>query len=167
MPEIIYQDPILKKYADLITASTNKFKRIYYGDPIRIGVSELPALIISKIGTRVTNHNNVEDLHEVSISFTVVTDVRDTISDDKDMVSGVNSLYNLIEGRKADDYSLREDSLLYILRHSVELDSKYDLRTDFNTATKVDYGMTMGKRKPDAWAIEGTVEITANFSADR
>lgn len=161
-----YTDPIMKKYADVIRSASSLFKRVYYGDPIRIGNSELPALIIAKVDTRVANHSNVEDLHAIRLSFTVVSDVRDTISDDKEMVRGVNSLYNLMEGR-GDDYKLKTNSLLYILRHNVEIDVANNLRTDLNTMTSVDYGMTMGKRKDGAWSLEGTLEVVANFTQVR
>lgn len=167
MSEIQYQDPILRKYADLILANTNAFKRVYFGDPIRIGASELPALILAKVDSNVGNLSNAEDLHEVRISLTVVTDVRDTISDDKTMVSGVNALYNLMEGRQEGTYQLKPTSLLYILRHNVEVDVANNLRTDLSGRTRVDYGMTMDKRAPSSWSIEGTVEITATFSQVR
>ena len=143
MSNEIYRDPILKKYADMIQAGTKQYKRIFYGDPIRIGVSELPALVLAKIETRVSNYTSAEDRHDIRISMTVVTDVRATISDDKEMVKGVNSLYNLIEGRSDDDYTLKTDSLLYLLRHNVELDSGKNLRTDLDSMTQVQYGMTM------------------------
>lgn len=163
-----YTDPILKKYVDLITGSTNRFKRVYYGDPLRIGASELPALIIAKVDTQVANLTNVDDIHNIRISLTVVTDIRDTISDEKTMVAGVNSLYNIIEGRD-EAYQLKTDSLLYILRHNVEIDVAHNLRTDISTMSHIDYGMTIGKRGENAssWAIEGTLDLTANFTQVR
>jgi hypothetical protein len=161
-----YKDPILKKYANLIEGATKAFKQIYYGDPIRIGVSSLPALVLAKIDTRVGNMTNQEDMHQIRISLTVVTDVRDTINEDKTMVSGVNALYDLMEGRNA-DYTLKSTSLLYILRHSVELDPGKNLRTDLNSMSRIDYGMTMGKRQENSWSIEGTLELTANFTQPR
>lgn len=166
MENEIYRDPILQKYIALIESKTRRFKRIYFGDPVRIGVSELPALIIAKIDTTIKNLSNVEDLHEVRLSFTVVTDIRETINDDKTMVAGVNSLYNLIEGRNA-NYTLQTESLMGILRHNVEIDTVNNLRTDLNTMSRVDYAMTMGKRQPGAWAIEGVVDVMANFTQIR
>lgn len=160
-----YTDPVMKKYGDLIDAS-QRFKRIYYGDPIRIGSSELPALIIAKIDTKVNKLTNAEDRHDIRLSFTVVTDVRDTISEDKTMVRGVNELYNLMEGRQA-NFQLKADSLLYMLRHNIVLDDANNLRTDLSSMSSVDYGMTIGKRQEGAWSIEGTLEITATFTQIR
>lgn len=166
MSNQIYQDPVLKKYGQLIESS-KLFKSIFYGDPIRIGSSELPALIIAKIDTRVGKFTNSEDAHEMRISFTAVTDVRDTIGEDKEMVRGVNSLYNLMEGRQESTYQLKTDSLLYILRHNEVVDAANNLRTDLSSVSKIDYGMTIGKRKDAAWSIEGTLEITSSFTQVR
>lgn len=167
MAEQQYQDPILKKYVDTITAATKQFKRVYYGDPIRIGTSELPALIIAKVDSRVSNLTNQEDRHELRISLTVVTDIRNTISDDKEMVRGVNSLYDIMEGRQEGTYLLKPSSLLYIIRHNVELDVGNNLRTDLNTMSRVDYGMTIDKRMESSWSIEGMLELTAHFTQNR
>jgi len=163
MADDLYQDPILKKYADLINGKTSNFKRIYMGDPIRIGMSELPALILAKVDTSVKNLSNVEDEHSIRISLTVVTDVRETISDDKPMVRGVNQLYDLMEGRQDGTYKLKPESLLGIIRNNVEVDPGNNLRTDLSTSSRINYGMTMDKRKENSWAIEGMLEITAHF----
>ena len=157
-----YQDPIIKKYADLIQSKTNSFKRIYYGDPIRISASELPALVITKNDTMVENFSNTEDKHTIRLNFTIVADVRNTIGEDPTMVRGINNLYDLMEGRK-DDYTLKSNCLVGILRNNVEIDPAQNLRTDLSGFTKVDYGMTIDKRGENSFAMEGVVEINANF----
>lgn len=166
MDNQIYIDPILKKYADIITAGNKEIKRVYFGDPVRIGSSELPALILAKVDTRVSNHTNAEDRHDIRISISVVTDIRDTISDDRQIVPGVNSLYNLMEGRES-DYTLKTDSILYLIRHNAEIDIANNLRTDIDSLTQVGYGMTMGKRGETSWSIEGTIELLASFTQIR
>lgn len=165
MPQEEYKDPILVKYGDLISA-TKRYKRVFFGDPIRIASSELPALVIAKIDTRAGKFTNAEDIHEMRISFTVVTDVRNTISEDKLLVRGVNELYNLMEGRLT-NYQLKTDSLLYILRHNEIVDAANNLRTDLSSMSKIDYGMTMGKRQEESWSIEGTLEVTTSFTQVR
>jgi len=167
MPLDLKQDAILKKYAELITSKSKAFKRVYFGDPIRIPTSSLPALILAKVDTRVSNFSNAEDMHQIRLSFTVVTDIRNTITEDKEMVAGVNDLYNLVEGRDETTLELLPTSLLYILRHNAELDVAHNLRTDLDTMSTVSYGMTMGKRKEEAWSIEAMVELVANFTQVR
>lgn len=163
----LYTDPIMKKYVDTIHANTSAFKSVFYGDPIRVGVSELPCLIVAKVDTRVSNMTNAEDMHQIRLSFTVVTDIRNTLNEDKHMVAGVNALYNLMEGRQDGTYQLDPKSLLYILRHNVEIDPANNLRTDLNTMSRIEYGMTMGKRKEAAWSIEGMLELTCVYSQIR
>lgn len=161
-----YQDPIMKKYVELITDSTKIFKAVYYGDPIRIPASSLPALIVTKLDTKAGKLTSAEDEHEVHMSFTVVTDIRDTLSEDKTMAAGTNVLYNIMEGRNA-NYTLKEDSLLNILRHTIDIDPTYNLRTDLKTITGIDYGMTVGKRGENSFAMEAVINIVANFNQVR
>lgn len=158
-----YIDPVIKKYMDIVKAANPLVKTFYQGDPIRVPVSNLPALIISKTETRVSNHTNSEDEHGIQMTMTLITDIRKDIGDDKQIVAGINTLYDMLEGRDA-QYKLKSTSLLNILRTNAELDIAYNLRTDLVTVTRIDYGMTVGKRDQDAWAIEGTIQFVANFN---
>ena len=158
-----YSDPVIQKYADLIKSKTAVYKAIYFGDPIRIPASKLPALIIAKRATNTSYASNAEDRHDVQLVFTVVTDLRKDISDDTSLVAGVTSLYDLIEGRDPSTLVLKPECLISILRHNVDLNQNVQLYTDVSVPTKVDYGMTMGKRDEDHWGIEGTVTVTATL----
>lgn len=158
-----YKDPIIKAYTDLIKANTNIFKAFYIGDPIRVPISNLPALIISKNETRIGKLSNAEDEHGIAMILTVITDIRADIKDDKEFAPGINSLYNIIEGRESDTLKLKTDSILHILRNNLVVDAAKNLRTDLTTITRADYGMTIGKRAPDMWAIEAQIEFVASF----
>jgi|GEM_PF-3558759 len=165
----IYKDPILKKYIDLITSVVGNsfFKGIYYGDPIKVPVSNLPALIISKDETRVGNITNTEDEHLIALTITVITDIRNDISDDKAIAPGVASLYDIIEGRESDTLKLKTKSLIHILRNNLDVDVSLGLRTDLGSITRADYGMTVGKRDQEAWAIEAQIDFIAQFTQIR
>lgn len=162
IPPVQYKDPVLKTYVDLITSKTDAFKSIYYGDPIRIPASNLPALIVSKTMTDMTEFQNSEDEHNMQIIFTVVTDIRKDISDDKTMAPGTNSLYYLLEGRNT-DLTLRAESLAYILRHNVDVNQGLFLYTDVGSKTRISYAMTVGKRAEDQFGIEGSITIVAKL----
>ena len=163
---IPYKDPVLKKYANLITDTIKIFKEVYYGDPIRIPNSKLPCLILSKSETNVGQLDNAADEHSISILLTVVTDIREEIGMADDLSPGATRLYELIEARD-DDYSLKINTILDILRTNINVDVGNNLRTDLGTITHVDYGMTMGKRGPDAYAIEAEITFVAHFSQNR
>ena len=158
-----YKDPVIQKYIDLVKANTNIFKKFYIGDPIRVPVSMLPACIISKNETRIGKLTNVEDEHGMALILTVITDIRADIRDDKELAPGTTSLYNIIEGREDDTFKLKTDSILNILRGNIVVDAAHNLRTDLGSITRVDYGMTVGKRAPDMWSIEAQIEFVANF----
>lgn len=160
----IYIDPIAKKYVDLIKSKTNRFRRIYYRDPVRIGASELPVLIIEKLSTDSFKFDIYNDRHDLHYRLTIVTDIRNTISDDATLVPGMSELEDLMEGRLDDGtFMLKPDSLTDILRHNLDLDATHNLRTDLGKITRAQYGMTSGKRQPDAIAVEGTIDFVATF----
>lgn len=166
----LYQDPIILKYIDLIKGvfGNDFFKIFYQGDPIRIPISNLPAIIISKDETRVSNSgdggSNVEDAHQIALTLTVVTDIRDQINDDKAIAPGIAKLYDIMEGRDATTLKLKTKSILNVLRSNVDVDTALGLRTSLGTITRVDYGLTVGKREQEAWGIEAQLEFVAHFS---
>jgi len=162
----IYKDPIIKKYIDLIQSVVGMsfFKGVYYGDPIRVPVSNLPALIISKDETRVSNLTNADDEHLIALTLTVITDIRADIQDDKSIAPGTATLYDIMEGRESATLKLKAKSLLHILRNNLSVDTALGLRTDLGSITRVDYGMTVGKREQEAWAIEAQLEFIAHFT---
>jgi hypothetical protein len=161
----MYQDPVLTAYINLIKSKTGVFKAFYQAEPIRIPASDYPCLIISKRETRVGPLTNAEDEHGMAISITVIADVRQDLSTEDGAAAataGVARLYDIIEGRKA-DYTLKDTSLLDILRSNELVDATHGLRTDLGSMTRVDYGMTLRDRAPESWSIEGRVDIVATF----
>jgi hypothetical protein len=158
-----YEDPVIKKYLDTIKGIIGDTIKTYYiEDPIRIPSSNLPALIISSSETRVAKSTNIEDEHGMSFILTVITDIRQDIQDDKSVAGSKRKLKDIIEGRDS-NYKLKTNSILHILRTNINLDVAKNLRTDLTTVTRVDYGITVGKRQPEAWGIEAQVEFVAEF----
>ena len=166
----LYKDPILTKYIDLIKAAVGEgtFKEFYYGDPIKVPVSSLPALIIAKDETRASNllegGTNVDDAHQMAITIAVITDIRKDIQDDKAIAPGISTLYDIMEGRESATLKLKTKSLLHILRNNVDVDTTLGLRTDLGSMTRVDYGLTVDKRGDEAWATEASIEFIAHFT---
>lgn len=156
-------DPVIQKYFDIIKAANPLFKGYYFGDPVRIPASMLPAIAGSRRGTQVTWGNNAEDEHYMQISFQVVTDIRKDISDETTLTPGWNTLFDLVEGRDPATMQLKPTSLLYILRHNFDIDQGHQMWTDVKTPTKVDYGLVANKRQQDGWSIEAVVTITCTL----
>lgn len=161
-----YNDPIISKYFDLIKASTGIFKAFYQGDPIRIPVSNLPCVIISKQETRAAVLSNAEDEHGIGMSMRVVADIRSDLSTDDniaEVVAGIASLYEIIEGRE-EDGTLQATALLNILRHNTAVDTANNIRTDLGSVTRVDYGTVLQTRDPSEWRIEARIDFVCSFS---
>lgn len=154
----------------MIEANTKRFKRFYQGDPLRVPVSLLPCLIATKLETRVGKLTNSEDEHGIAMRLTTIADIRQDLStqeNDAGIVEGVATLYDICEGRDPVTLELAPDSLLYILRHNMIVDSTTGLRTDLSTITRVDYGETLRERAPEKWSIEAQIEFVAHFTQNR
>lgn len=160
----MYQDPILKKYIELIKAKCPEIKSFYQGDPFRIPKSNLPAMIISKQATSVAPLTSAEDAHNIGIVITIITDIRDERSDNENVAPGIASLYDILEGREETTYKLKDTSILNILRTNIAVDTALNLRTDLGSLTRLDYGMTIAKRSPEGYSTEGQVEFLATYS---
>ena len=122
----------------------------------------------SRKPARTSGHsNNADDEHEIGLRITIITDVRQDLSSEESnakIVEGVASLYDLMEGRN-DDYTLKDTSILDILRSNINVDVAHNLRTDLGSLTRVDYGVT--DREPGVWTIEARVDFTAHFLQTR
>jgi hypothetical protein len=165
----MYLDPVLAKYIDLIKANTGAIKAFYFGEPIRFPTVDLPCLFISKRVTNVDPLTNTEDQHNMGITMTLVTDIRADLSTQDDIAhvaAGISSLYDIMEGRES-DYTLKDTSLLGILRSHLIVDGTNQLITDLETITHVDYSRTLANRAPQQWSIQASVDISCKFTQVR
>lgn len=164
-----YTDPIIQKYIDIIKSKNGEIKYFYQGEPTRIPTSVLPCCIVSKAETQVGFLTNSEDEHQIAMKIIIVTDIRKELStneNDSKVIEGVSKLYDILEGRNA-DYTLKDTSILDILRVNQLLDAGNNLRTDLSTVTKVGYGETLQNRDPAEWRIQAEVEFVAHFTQIR
>jgi len=163
MAKQVYQDPVIEKYIEAIKAVFGGYFKVYYiEDPIQIPVSNLPCVIISSSETRIGQNSNAEDEHAMAFILTVVEDIRKDLQDDKTISASKRNLKEVIEGRDT-NYKLKTKSILNILRTNINLDVANNLRTSLTTIVRVDYGITVDKRQPEAWGIEAQVEFVAEF----
>jgi len=157
-----YIDPILKLYADLFTANNKTIKGVYYGE-VAIGQSELPAIVLSTEQAEVSAYSNAEDQHYVQIRVRVITSVlKDITGNNQKIQAGLSQLYDIIGGRQS-DLTLKDTSLLDILRSNNRLGPNNNVITDLDSATQVDYGSTV-QGDDGAWSLEGEISFTAHFN---
>jgi hypothetical protein len=165
----MYKDPIITAYEALLKSKNGAIKSYYQGEPIRIPATNLPCAIISKRETRAGTLTNSEDEHGIAMSITIIADVRKDLSTEQDIaqvVAGVATLYDIMEGRD-EDLTLKDTSVLDILRSNIMVDSAHGLRTDLGSVTRVDYGQTLRDRAPEEWTIEARVDFIASFQQVR
>ncbi len=114
-----YRDPIITKLISLFNAegpSTLK-NRYYYGDPLQVGESALPAVFISKDTTTVSGASLAETERTQKYVINVVYDLKRDMGKAFNDIAAANSVYDLIEGCN-DDYTLKSTSLsAIILKH--------------------------------------------------
>ena len=161
----IYRDPIIGAIIDRIKDNNGEIKRYYQGEPTQIGDSVLPCVIIAKRQTEVGKFTNSQDEHSIDLVLTVVSSIRrelTTEQDSEDIVKGVASLYDIVEGREA-TYALKSTAILGILRDNISLDIANNLRIQLEGVTRVDYGETLRNRKPEEWSIEAQIHFSCHF----
>ena len=158
----LYKDPIIQKVIDVITAGVGtNIKSYYHGDPLMIAKSDLPALLVSKDTTEVGDEENAVDYHKMTLVLTLVTDIRDSISDTPSNIHyGDQKLYDIFEGRNA-DFTLKSTAIVDILKKSANLGSNANI--DMKSPMRVSYGFTMGKRGEKALAWEGYLTFNIYF----
>lgn len=165
----MYTDPIIDAYRALIQANNGQIKQFYQGEPLKIAASLLPCCIISKIATAAGPLNNADDQHQIGLRITVITDVRQDLSTEEShakIVEGVATLYDIMEGRES-DYTLKDTSILKILRTNINANIANNLRTDLGSLTRIDYGTTLRDRAPEEWTVEARLDFQAHLSQAR
>jgi len=160
-----YKDPILKAYLNLIQNNRTDIKTFEIGDPLEINLdtTQLPAVFISFDRQEFSVETNMTDSHKISITITVVADVRSSWEGaGSAVVDAINKLTEIVVGRD-NDYTLDTKSIMYLLRNNVNIDPP--LYTDVGSATVADFGVAT--RPPEEFAIQANINLQTYFSQQR
>lgn len=163
MSSDIYQDPIIQKVIDMLDANgPSKLQGRYInGDVLLPNGSELPMCYICKDQVLAQPADNMEDEHLQMLVATVILDIRDDINEAYNSVAGMPELWDICEGRDPNNYRLREDTMLYQLRNSQQLDNKFWLGV--GTPVQINYGMGVQRRGPGIFSIEAVIRFTVRL----
>lgn len=159
----IYRDPILVKIRDILNQDgPKKLKdRYYFGDPIAVNVSNLPACFISFDRQQISNADNSHLESNMSVVFNVVYDHKRDLMQAFDNIESHMSVVDIIEGRHDEKdpnpYAIRKDTILGALRLHEDLGN--NLWIDVGTTSDAEYGVGVGKRGPGIYTAEGIVRI--------
>lgn len=154
-----YLDPILAKLISYLNAEgPAALKGKYYqSDPVQVvNESSLPAVFVTKDTTSIANVTNAEDEAVMPIAINVVADLKKDFNQAFNNLSSSSTLYEWMEARNA-DYTLRSDSILFVLRKYQQLDRK--LWINVKAPLKASYGIGLQKRGPGIYTVEGVIRI--------
>jgi len=163
-----YEDPIIKKYLDLIKSKTTGIKGFYNGLVAKIPASMLPAVMISIETTEAEEFSDNEDEHRIGLVLTYIADIRQTFEDPA-LVTSLNKVLEALVGRESSGtpYALKTSSILHILRNNLNVDASNHLRTDIRTFSVATPGEVATGRFPGLYSAEGTIRFTAHFIQQR
>jgi hypothetical protein len=163
---MIYKDPIIERYLDLIKTNTSgKIKGFFNGMIGSIPASMLPAVILSIENTEVEELSNSEDEHRIHMVLNYIADIRPTL-EDTTLITKMSDVLETLIGREV-DYSLKENSILYILRNNLNIDDSNNLRTDVRSFSIVTPEEISAGRFPGSYSVEGTIRFLAHFYQER
>lgn len=166
---MLYKDPIIQKYLDLIKANTVGIKGFYSGFIAKIPASMLPAVMIDIERTEADEFSDTEDVHRVGLVLIFIADIRPTLEDSAFIEAGLNKVKEVLVGREATGtpYALKTSSILYLLRHNLNLDIANNLRTDVGSFTIVTPSEVATGRFPGLYSAEGSIRFLAHFVQER
>jgi len=166
----MYTDPIIQKYLDLLKDNTTRIKGFYNGFVSNIPASMLPAIMINIETTEAGEFSDIEDEHRIGLVLTYIGDIRQTFNDSS-LVTVLNNVLDGLVGREEEisstPYALKTDSVLYVLRNNLNVDSDNNLRTDINSFSIVTPSEISTGRFQGFYSAEGTIKFNAHFTQQR
>ena len=157
MAQKVYRDPIIAKVIEKLNAEgpAELKNRYYFGDLIMPAKSIMPFCSVAIDTQAINSADSQEDLNAIPLVLTVVVATTKEIKS-FDLATASNKLYELFAARQEADYSLRPDSIAYVLRKYAQLDGKL-----FNSINdqpmSIDFGIGVGRRGPGIFSAEGSL----------
>lgn len=162
----LYKDPIIQKYLDLIKENVGDIRTFYNGTMVQIPISMLPMVMIDIESTEATEFSDAEDEHRVGLVLTFIADMRKDFSAANLIKAGFSKVLEVLVGRDS-DYKLKENSILHVLRHNLNIDPDNNLRTDVGSVSVVTPSEVATGRMAGYWSAEGTIRFIAHFIQER
>lgn len=158
----MYKDPIISKVIEVLNATgPSKLEgRYIHGDVLLPNKGDLPICYVTKDQVTAAPANSMEDEHQQLMVATVILDFTGDLNEAYDMVAGVSELFEMCEARD-EQYRLKENSLLYVLRKNQQIDNNFWLGV--GSAVQINYGMGVERRGPGIFSIEATIRFTARL----
>ncbi|MCX6113136.1 MAG: hypothetical protein NTY22_07660, partial [Proteobacteria bacterium] len=109
-----------------------------------------------------------EDEHRIKLVLTFIADMRITLEDSA-LISGLNKVLEVLVGRETTGtpYALKTNSILYILRHNLNIDATNNLRTDIRSFSVVMPSQVSSNRFQGLYSAEGNITFNCNYIQQR
>lgn len=159
-----YRDPIIEKLIEKLNAEGPSMLNGKYehGDTLRAPVEDLPKATISKDLTRMMPASNMEDDQFMPMVINVIYNATRDYTQSSDLQAGLTTLYGICEGRNS-DYTLKEDTLAYVLRKYQKLDNNLFISIGQNEELSINYGMGIERRGPGIFSVEAVLRFNVRF----
>lgn len=159
----VYRDPAIAKIIEILDAEGPKDLKgkYHFGDIIMPARSILPFCSIAIDTEAVQSADSMEDINVLPMVATIVVATTKDIKS-FDLTPGANKLYEMVAARKEEDYSLREDSILYVLRKHAKADRKFFISIN-DTPMTADFGIGVGRRGPGIFSQEANVRFAVSL----
>lgn len=163
MPEQDYRDPIIEKYLDLLKDNLgSKIRKYFNGIPSIIAQSECPAIAIGIERTEMKPYTTEEDEHRISLVLVLITDIRESLSNNYRMDQGISQVLDIFMGRNS-DYTLKSNSIAKIIRDNRNIDLTNHLKTDVGSISIITPKDVVQDRINGYWTAEGTMRFQAHY----
>lgn len=163
-----YVDPIIALVIEKLNSEgpAQLQGRYYHGDVLLVPKQELPIVSVAKDNTVIRAASNLEDEHYMPLVINILLDYTADLDQSSDLVAGVTRLYEMCEARNG-DYTLKADSLAYILRKYQQLDNNVWIDIGPNEELNIDYGLGINRRGPGIFSVEAVIHTAVKIHTGR
>lgn len=153
-----YKDPISELLiSNFRSEGLASIKEYYNGDVYTVPREDLPVLYVVKDATRIAPADNRNDETRTAYVIGVIYNYTEDIDTSSELVAGVNSLYEIVEGRDENTLDLKTNSLAYILRKHLTLADDTWVDIGAGAALEIDYGIGIEKRGRGIYSLEAMI----------
>ncbi len=135
--------------------ASGQFNAFYDGDPLLIGISRLPAIIVETSSANTLIGPTGFDKWQETITIKIVVNKRDEVGAEEDTVLGYKRLKQLVGARDITTKKFIPESLMGILRTNFTLDDVV-----IHQDVTIDYGI--GERGDELLTSEAHIQFTAH-----
>lgn len=164
-----YKDPVIQALIDALEAGgpVELKGKYYHGDVLVPAKSDLPMVTIARDRTRITQASDLEDDNLMPLVINILYDYTRDLTNDFDVQAGSTSLYQLVEEREPSNFSVKPNTISWVLRNKQQLANKLWLAVGPNEALDINYGIGVERRGPGIFSVEAVIRITARAHTPR